>query len=187
MSNPAVRVPDSNGSRETPGQAPVRLRAPRSHIPTTDRRVAPPAPVGQNTPRPLKPCMNGPAIRSVIHATHGRWTRKGSMPTTRHLTTRHLKEKGLRGSPPALAGRDLACWCAPALCHGDVLARYAAIAWQVRARRETLVSGASAGRSMPASLGRCPVRASARAIGVQPPSRSWWVNTSAPLRRWTRR
>lgn len=39
----------------------------------------------------------------------------------------------LRGRPDLqeaarreLAGRDLVCWCAPAACHGDVLARVAA-------------------------------------------------------------
>jgi hypothetical protein len=26
---------------------------------------------------------------------------------------------------PALAGKDLVCWCAPARCHGDVLLRLA--------------------------------------------------------------
>jgi hypothetical protein len=42
-----------------------------------------------------------------------------------------LYERRLRDRPdlmaalPKLRGKDLACWCAPRLCHGDVLLRLA--------------------------------------------------------------
>ena len=38
-----------------------------------------------------------------------------------------LKNDALLESLHELHGKVLACWCAPAACHGDVLAKYAAI------------------------------------------------------------
>jgi hypothetical protein len=36
-----------------------------------------------------------------------------------------LAKPELLQSLPELKGKDLACWCAPEACHGDVLLRYA--------------------------------------------------------------
>jgi hypothetical protein len=38
---------------------------------------------------------------------------------------RHLYNSGLINDIHELRGRDLACWCAPKPCHGDVLLRLA--------------------------------------------------------------
>jgi hypothetical protein len=38
---------------------------------------------------------------------------------------RHLHDSGLVNDLHELRGRDLACWCKPAPCHGDVLLRLA--------------------------------------------------------------
>jgi hypothetical protein len=38
---------------------------------------------------------------------------------------RHLHDSGLINDVHELRGRDLACWCAPEPCHGDVLLRLA--------------------------------------------------------------
>jgi hypothetical protein len=38
---------------------------------------------------------------------------------------RHLHDSGLINEIHELRGRDLACWCAPDPCHGDVLLRLA--------------------------------------------------------------
>jgi hypothetical protein len=36
-----------------------------------------------------------------------------------------MARPGLVELVPALRGRTLACWCAPELCHGDILAEVA--------------------------------------------------------------
>jgi Domain of unknown function (DUF4326) len=38
---------------------------------------------------------------------------------------RHLYDSGLINDIHELRGKDLACWCAPEACHGDVLLRLA--------------------------------------------------------------
>jgi hypothetical protein len=38
---------------------------------------------------------------------------------------RHLLDSGLIHDAHELAGKDIACWCAPEPCHGDVLVRLA--------------------------------------------------------------
>lgn len=52
------------------------------------------------------------------------------------------EQKELRDRLPAIAGRDLACWCAPELCHGDVLASFSLAAYRTVRRREAEQRGA---------------------------------------------
>lgn len=54
------------------------------------------------------------------------------------------EQKPLRDRLPSIAGRDLACWCAPALCHADVLASFSVAAYRVVRRLEAERRGASA-------------------------------------------
>lgn len=49
-----------------------------------------------------------------------------------------IADAALMARLPELRGRDLACWCAPAACHGDVLLRLA--------NQEPAAAGAAAGR-----------------------------------------
>ena len=51
--------------------------------------------------------------------------RDGTLEQVLAKYERHLHDSGLIADIQELRGRDLACWCAPKPCHGDVLLRLA--------------------------------------------------------------
>lgn len=62
---------------------------------------------------------------------HSKWHnpfregRDGALGKVLKKYQRHLYDSGLINDIHELRGKDLACWCAPGHCHGDVLLRLA--------------------------------------------------------------
>ena len=71
-------------------------------------------------------CNHGPwRLRQSKWHNPFRVGRDGTIEEVLKKYERHLYDSGLINGIHELHGRDLACWCAPRPCHGDVLLRLA--------------------------------------------------------------